>query len=85
MKLAWPLSVLLLGGIALPAFAQTQSISNAPVSAATTSLDAKAKSDVDMVKKAGDWVASLKLNDPAKEARVTEVIATHLKDRKSVV
>ena len=39
----------------------------------------KAKSDSDVYKRAGEWVASLNLNDKAKEARVTEVIATHLK------
>jgi hypothetical protein len=39
----------------------------------------KAKSDSDVYKRAGEWVASLNLNDEAKEARVTEVIATHLK------
>ena len=39
----------------------------------------KAKSDSDVYKRAGEWVASLNLNDEAKEARVTEVIVTHLK------
>lgn len=29
-------------------------------------------------KKAGEWVAALQLNDPEKEARLTQVIATHL-------
>src|SRR5678815_1028336 len=41
--------------------------------------DAKTKSDADTEKKAAEWVASLKLNDAAKEARVKEVVATHLK------
>jgi len=45
--------------------------------AATTQTDAKSKSDPDV--KAAAWVTSLNLNDPAKEARVTEVISTHLK------
>ena len=40
---------------------------------------AKAKSDEGMDKKAAEWVASLNLNDPAKEARVKNVISTHLK------
>lgn len=40
---------------------------------------AKAKSDADQEKKAADWAKSLNLNDPAKEARVASVIATHLK------
>jgi hypothetical protein len=34
---------------------------------------------MEQAKKAGDWVASLKLDDPARETRLTEVIATHLK------
>ncbi len=37
---------------------------------------AKSKSDPDV--KAAQWVASLNLNDPAKEARVTAVITAHL-------
>ncbi len=41
--------------------------------------DTKAKSDADQDKKAAEWVTSLNLNDPAKEARVKDVIATHLK------
>ena len=73
------LSVLLLGAITFSSFGQNHSASNTPVSAATSSADAKAKSDADTAKKAGDWVDSLKLADPAKAARVTEVIATHLK------
>jgi hypothetical protein len=43
------------------------------------SVEAKAKSDADADKKAAEWVASLNLNDAAKEAHVKEVIATHLK------
>jgi hypothetical protein len=43
------------------------------------SADAKAKSDLDQEKKAAEWVASLNLNDAAKEARVSALIATHLK------
>ncbi len=44
-----------------------------------STIAAKAKSDADVYKRAGEWVTSLNLNDEAKEARVTEVIATHLK------
>ena len=40
---------------------------------------AKTKSDADQEKKAAEWVGSLKLGDGAQEARVTEVIAVHLK------
>ena len=79
MKTHHLLIALVLGALTLTAFGQNQSASNAPVSAATTSVDAKAKSDAEAAKKAGDWVASLKLADPAKAARVQEVIATHLK------
>ena len=50
-----------------------------PASAATTPVDAQAKSDAEAFKKSGEWADSLKLNDPAKAARVREVIATHLK------
>lgn len=39
---------------------------------------ALAKSDAEQRKKAAAWVASLKLNDPAREARVQAVIAAHL-------
>ena len=41
--------------------------------------EAKVKSDEDVVKKATEWVTSLNLNDAAKEARVKDVIITHLK------
>jgi hypothetical protein len=49
----------------------------APVPA--DSAEAKSKSDAEQRKKAAGWVGSLKLNDPAKEARLTEVVTTHLK------
>ena len=39
----------------------------------------RAKSDADQEKKAEEWVASLKLNDKAKEERLRKVISTHLK------
>ena len=79
MKKIHLLSALLLGAITLSAFGQNPSTSNAPVGAAIPPVTAQAKSDADASKKAGDWVDSLKLNDPVKEARVTEVIVTHLK------
>jgi hypothetical protein len=56
-------------------FAQTQTTPATP----TMSADAKAKSDEGVDKKAEEWVKSLNLNDAAKEARLKEVIATHLK------
>jgi len=46
---------------------------------APISADAKAKSDAEADKKATEWVASLNLNDAAKQARLQQVIATHLK------
>lgn len=47
--------------------------------ATSISADAKAKSDAEADKKAAEWVASLNLNDAAKQARLQQVIATHLK------
>jgi hypothetical protein len=41
--------------------------------------EARVKSDADQEKKAAEWVSSLNLNDAAKETRLKEVIATHLK------
>lgn len=46
----------------------------------TKANEAKAKSDEDVVKRAGEWVSALNLNDAAKEARVKEVVVTHLKE-----
>jgi len=60
--------------LSFPAFSQ------APVAKpAVMSPEPKAKSDADQGKKAAEWVASLDVNDAAKEARVKEVIALHLK------
>ncbi|MDR3219336.1 MAG: DUF3826 domain-containing protein [Dysgonamonadaceae bacterium] len=39
----------------------------------------KTKADLDIEKKATEWLAALKLNDEAKESRLQAVIATHLK------
>ena len=47
--------------------------------AAPISAEAKAKSDAEADKKAAEWVASLNLNDAAKQAHLQQVIATHLK------
>lgn len=44
-----------------------------------TNADSKAKSDTDQERKAAEWVGSLKLNDPAKNERVSKLIAAHLK------
>jgi hypothetical protein len=44
-----------------------------------SATDANAKSDADIVARAGEWTTALNLNDAAKEARVKTAIATHLK------
>jgi hypothetical protein len=46
---------------------------------ATAVSETKLRSDAEQEKKAAEWVSSLQLNDEAKEKRVQEVIATHLK------
>jgi hypothetical protein len=48
-------------------------------SPAVPTAEAKAKSDADQGKKATEWVGSLELGDPAKQARLKEVVLTHLK------
>jgi hypothetical protein len=55
------------------ATAQTQSNSGVK-----TVLQTEKAAETEQEKKAGEWAAELKLNDPAKEARVKNVIATHL-------
>jgi len=58
---------------------QDQPAAGTPTNADSAAVDVKTKSDADVEKKAADWVGSLKLNDPAREARVQEVVATHLR------
>ena len=41
--------------------------------------DPRTKANLEVEKKASEWVASLNLNDEAKDSRVTKVIAAHLK------
>jgi hypothetical protein len=57
-------------------FSFTHAQNQAPAIAPT---DGSAKSDADQLKKGAEWVESLNLDDPAKEARVKQVIVTHLK------
>jgi hypothetical protein len=57
--------------------ALAQSSTQTPANAAPA--PAKSNADAATEKKAADWVHSLSLADPAKAARVTAVIATHLK------
>ncbi|MBI3464754.1 MAG: DUF3826 domain-containing protein, partial [Planctomycetes bacterium] len=54
-------------------------VGQSQASANSSGDDAKAKSDVAQEMKAAEWVRSLDLADPAKAARLREVIATHLK------
>jgi hypothetical protein len=64
----------LLCALTFPGFSQTPP----PAAADSKAESAKEKSDPDQEKKAAEWVASLHLNDAAKEARAKAVIATHL-------
>jgi hypothetical protein len=58
-------------------YGQTNNITTTGTEAKAS--DNKAKSDEDQVKKATEWVQSLNLNDKAKESRLQELIAMHLK------
>lgn len=75
MKLIIP-AVLLCGAALTTGAAYSQTSSS---SAQTESAEARARAEQEVEKKAAEWVASLNLNDQAKEKRVTDVIATHLK------
>jgi hypothetical protein len=72
-------ALLALGTIAFNASGQNAASTNSPAAPPRRAADALAKSDDDQGKKAAEWVDSLKLGDPAKEARLREVIVTHLK------
>jgi hypothetical protein len=74
VSLAWCVAA-----FALTAPGQQQPAADTSTNSDTKVIEAKARSDADAEKKAADWVASLKLDDAAREARVTDVIATHLK------
>jgi hypothetical protein len=62
-----------------PAYGQDPPHAGPPAGADAAASEAGVRSDVEQAKKAGEWVASLKLGDRAVEARLKEVIATHLK------
>lgn len=68
-----------LGAITFSVCGQEQPAASDTRSAYTKAAEATAKSDAETEKKAAEWVASLQLNDPAKEARVVTVIGTHLR------
>lgn len=59
--------------------APSQTSVPATTSADTKATAARARSDADTEKKAAEWIGSLQLGDPAREARLTAVVATHLK------
>ena len=63
---------------AILGFAQNQPAKTV-VANKTINADAKLKSDVELEKKAADWVEYLHLNDTAKSARLRRTISTHLK------
>jgi hypothetical protein len=71
--------LLTLAASLFPARSQNQPATTASVEADAKAVAAKAKSDAGNEAKAAEWVGSLKLGDAAREARVAEVIATHLK------
>jgi hypothetical protein len=62
-----------------PAYGQNPAPTGSPAGADAAATEAGARSDMQQAKKAGEWVASLALDDPSREARLKEVIATHLK------
>ncbi len=59
--------------------ARSQTPANTNTPEVREAKDRKAKSDAEQEKKAKEWVGSLHLNDKAKEDRLEEVIANHLK------
>ena len=69
----------LLGPITLDlcSYGRDQAPAKAP--AAADAGANKARSDADQAKKAAEWVGSLHLDDPAKEARLKQVVGDHLK------
>ena len=70
--------LLAMSAVAFSANGQNAASTNPPASAEARVADTRAKSDADQEKKAAEWVAALNLADPAREARLKDVIATHL-------
>ena len=62
-----------------PLTAQRQRVQLSPKEAEAKAAEAKRKSDESLDQKAASYAEALRLNDSAKEARVSAVIATHLK------
>lgn len=71
--------LLALGTNTFTAHSQQQPATDIHKSANAKAAEATAKSDSQQAAKADEWVASLKLDDSAKSARVATVITTHLK------
>jgi hypothetical protein len=65
--------------VVCPAHGQNPQPAAPPAATGVAVSEAEARSDMEQAKKAGEWVASLKLDDPAREARLKGVIAAHLK------
>ncbi len=57
---------------------QAQSAQN-PAAIKLSPEEAAAKADAELEKKAGEWITGLQLKDAAKEKRVTDAVAAHLK------
>lgn len=72
---AWSVAV----AVMLSASARAQTAVVGEAAPIQQTPEAKAKADAEADQKATEWAASLNLNDAAKQARVQQVIATHLK------
>jgi hypothetical protein len=71
-----------IAGIALAAmlmFATTSQAQEQAAAKPAPTPEAQAKADAEVDKKTTDWVSSLNLNNAEKQARVKEVISTHMK------
>jgi Protein of unknown function (DUF3826) len=83
MRISHIACVALLGALTFTFSTRGQDQTPAPTTLnANTNANAaevRARSDAGQEKKADEWVRSLNLDDPAKEARLKQVIATHLK------
>jgi len=79
MKFPSVLNVVLLILIGLTAGLRPARADDLATNVEPKAIETLSKSDTDQGSRAAQWAASLNLNDAAKEARVTEVIATHLK------
>jgi hypothetical protein len=79
MKINSIIYIAVVGFLMLPLCVNGQEPTKSLVKSEASLAEAKSKSDLEQEKKAAGWVASLNLNDAGKEARVKDVITTHLK------